>query len=64
MKRALEGLSAEIKENIARISIDTTGSTPVAVDENGTPFALISEFSENPNGMFILWKDFLFQPYK
>lgn len=54
---ALEGVSAEIKENIVGISIDTTGSTPVAVDENGTPLALLPEFSENPNGMFILWKD-------
>lgn len=54
---ALEGISAEIKENIVGISIDTTGSTPVAVDKNGTPLSMLTEFSENPNGMFILWKD-------
>ena len=54
---ALEGISAETKENIVGISIDTTGSTPVAVDENGTPLAMLPEFAENPNGMFILWKD-------
>ena len=54
---ALEGVSAETKENIVGISIDTTGSTPVAVDENGTPLAMLPEFAENPNGMFILWKD-------
>ncbi len=54
---ALEGLSEEIKEKIVGISIDTTGSTPVAVDENGTPLAMLPEFAENPNGMFILWKD-------
>lgn len=57
IKGALEGLSEEIKQNIVGISIDTTGSTPVAVDENGTPLAMLPEFSENPNGMFILWKD-------
>lgn len=57
IKGSLEGLSAEIKENILGISIDTTGSTPVAVDENGTPLAMLSAFAENPNGMFILWKD-------
>ena len=57
IKGALEGISAKIKHNIVGISIDTTGSTPVAVDENGTPLALLPAFAENPNGMFILWKD-------
>jgi L-ribulokinase len=57
IKGALEGISDEIKQNIVGISVDTTGSTPIAVDANGTPLALLSEFAENPNGMFILWKD-------
>ena len=57
IKGVLSGLSQEIIQNIVGISVDTTGSTPVAVDENGTPLALLPEFSENPNGMFILWKD-------
>lgn len=57
IKGALEPISKEIKQNIVGISIDTTGSTPVAVNEQGIPLALLPEFAENPNGMFILWKD-------
>lgn len=57
IKGALQGLPSEVAANIVGISIDTTGSTPVAVDEQGTPLSLLPEFAENPHGMFILWKD-------
>ncbi|HEY1056428.1 MAG TPA: FGGY family carbohydrate kinase, partial [Emticicia sp.] len=57
VRGALARVPEETKQNIVGISIDTTGSTPVAVDENGTPLAMLPEFSDNPNGMFILWKD-------
>ena len=64
----VEGLEATIKEcllkagpavtaKIKAISIDTTGSTPVAVDKTGTPLALTPGFEENPHAMFVLWKD-------
>lgn len=57
IKEALAEAGDDVRQHIVGISVDTTGSTPVAVDRNGTPLALLPEFAENPNGMFILWKD-------
>ncbi len=57
IKGALAAVSDEVRQQIKGISVDTTGSTPVAVDKNGTPLALLPDFAENPHGMFILWKD-------
>ncbi|MDF1574037.1 MAG: ribulokinase [Bacteroidales bacterium] len=54
---ALEQCEPGVAEKVVGISVDTTGSTPVAVDRNGTPLALLPGFEENPNAMFILWKD-------
>jgi L-ribulokinase len=57
VKEALRQAPPGVAEQVAGISVDTTGSTPVAVDERGTPLALTDGFRENPNAMFILWKD-------
>ena len=57
IKAALAQAPADVAQNVVGISVDTTGSTPVAVDENGTPLALLPAFADNPHGMFILWKD-------
>ena len=54
---ALKQAPAGVAENVVGISIDTTGSTPIAVDEKGTPLSLTAGFEENPNAMFVLWKD-------
>jgi L-ribulokinase len=64
----IEGLEATIKDCLKKagpnaaaavkgLAVDTTGSTPVAVDKTGTPLALTPDFEENPHAMFVLWKD-------
>lgn len=63
----LEGMEAVIRNavidsgvqpnQIKGICVDTTGSSPVPLDQNGTPLCLTPDFSDNPNAMTILWKD-------
>ncbi|NCB01155.1 MAG: ribulokinase [Spirochaetia bacterium] len=53
---ATEGHEEKVK-NLRAICVDTTGSTPVLCDEEGTPLALHEKYKENPDAMFILWKD-------
>jgi len=57
VKEALEQAGDEVRKNVVAISIDTTGSTPVAVNREGVPLSLTPGFEENPNAMFVLWKD-------
>jgi L-ribulokinase len=64
----LEAMEAVVREALARaggdvagrvrgLAADTTGSTPALVDRRGWPLALQPAFAENPDAMFILWKD-------
>jgi len=57
IKECLQKAGTEIAANVKGISVDTTGSSPVAVDATGTPLALVKGMEENPNAMFVLWKD-------
>ena len=57
VKDALSKCPAGTAENVVGIAFDTTGSTPVFTDKNGTPLSMLPEFAENPNAMFVLWKD-------
>ena len=57
IKDCLQKAGKDIAANVKGISVDTTGSTPIAVDATGTPLALVPGFEENPNAMFVLWKD-------
>ena len=57
IKKVVKSAGTKISSKIAGLSVDTTGSTPIAVDEKCTPLALKKGFEDNPNAMFILWKD-------
>ena len=54
---ALEQCGRDVAANIVGLCFDTTASTPCLLDEYGTPLALLPEFKENPDCMFVLWKD-------
>jgi len=61
----ISGAIAQAKEKrpefdpneVIGIGIDSTGSTIIPVNEEGTPLALTPEFSDNINAKVWLWKD-------
>lgn len=60
---ALEHVLGEVvaacpdRKEIKAISVDSTGSTPCFTDAEGRPLCLYHEFANDPDAMFILWKD-------
>ena len=57
IKEVVAQAGAEVASRIAGIAFDTTGSTPILVNKEGVPLAMMPEHAENPNAMFVLWKD-------
>lgn len=61
IKKALQKAKSVKKsfspKDIIGIGVDTTGSSPVPVDEYGQPLCFDKKFRKNPSAMVWLWKD-------
>ena len=57
INKSLKNMPANTHGNVIAIGIDTTGSTPAPVNRDGAVLSLKEGFEDNPNAMFVLWKD-------
>ena len=59
VRQALEAAEADgfDRTRVAGIGVDTTGSSPIPVDAEGTPLVFDDRFADDPNANTWLWKD-------
>ena len=60
LEKTVRSLMSQAKvdpEAVKALTIDTTGSSPIAVNEAGEALAFTKGFENNHNAMVILWKD-------
>jgi len=57
LEQVAEAHAAFTPDQVIGIGVDTTGSTPMPVDADGTPLALKPEYEGNMAAMVYLWKD-------
>lgn len=57
VKEVMQNKTGISSFDVIGIGFATTSSTVALTDEDGIPLALIPGFEDNPNAMFVLWKD-------